>query len=98
MQCRITDEQVSSPWDETDDNIDERSLESLSVYDLMGEEFYLHMTRSNSGFKKYELTLEGENNKEIITRDIHPAAIENMARFCTRFIMHYNQLRKRSAA
>jgi hypothetical protein len=64
----------------------------------MGEEFYLSIKRSEIGYRFYELSLEGENNKEIITKGINPAAIENMARFCTRFIMHYNQIRKGEAA
>ncbi len=93
MQCRITNYNGNNPWEEIDESLakEERTLETMTAYGLMAEEFYLWMTRNKEG---YELHLEDEKGEEIITKGIHPAAINSMVKFCTRFIMQYNQIRK----
>ena len=97
MQCRITDEEVNNPWeeDEIDEEIKTRSTENLSLYDLMGQDWYVYMTKTKAG---YQLNLEDEGGKHVIGKDINPCAMESMIKTCTRFIMHYNHIRKSEAA
>jgi hypothetical protein len=95
MQCRITDEQVSNPWDSVDESPEKKTTETLSLHDLMAQDFYVYMTKNKEG---YQLDLEDEDGKHVIGKNIHPCAMESMIKVCTRFILHYNQIRKSEAA
>lgn len=95
MQCRITDYNGQNPWEGDNESPEVRTLETLTAYDLMAEDFYLWMKKEKSG---YEIHLTDEAGKDIIAKDIHPAAVDSMVKFCTRFIMQYNQIRKNEAA
>lgn len=95
MQCRITDEVVNNPWDSVDESHEQKTIEALSLHDLMGQDWYVYMSKTKAG---YQLTLEDEDGKHAIGKNIHPYAMESMIKTCTRFIMHYNQIRKSEAA
>ena len=95
MQCRITDEQVNNPWEQLDESEALQTIETLSLYDLMVQDWYVYMSKNKHG---YQLNLEDEDGKHAIGKNIHPAAMESMIKTCTRFIMHYNQIRKSEAA
>lgn len=66
-------------------------IEQISLYDLMAEDFCLHLSQSNQG---YNLHLEGydPDSPEVEEENIHPCAIDSLADFCTKFLGYYNKL------
>lgn len=89
MKCRITDEQVYNPWDEEAIEMEQpRCPLTLTIDELMGEDFYPYIAKNKSwGFY---LSIEGEGDEEMEATKIHPDAMESMANFCRKFLHFYD--------
>jgi len=89
MKCRINDEQVYNPWDsEADEATQSRCPLSITIDELMGDDFYPYVTKNkNWGF---DFSVEGEGDDKMTATKIHPDAMESMASFCRQFLNFYD--------
>lgn len=90
MPCRITDEKVYNPWESEDNSLPERTLEDLSIAELMGNDHSVWLSKN----KQFGFILEIENDEgqTIIEKCIHPYAAESLASFCRRYLNFYETL------
>lgn len=66
------------------------SLSALSLYDIMGEDHYMHLTKNQNG--TYNIEVSDENAKPLVSDEhIHPYAIESLASFCKHFLNLYSR-------
>lgn len=71
------------------------TLEELSLYALMGEDFGIWINK-NPKFG-YDVEIDDESGFPIIRENVHPDAIDSMARFCRMFLRDYERLNKEAA-
>jgi len=65
------------------------TFEQLSFYEILGDFHYVRLMK-NQGYG-YTLILENEDDEEIGEVDVCPAAIDNLASFCERFLQQYKE-------
>jgi hypothetical protein len=90
ISCRISDEQVYNPWESENNSLPKRTLENLTIAELMGEDHAVWLGKN----KQFGFILEIENDEgqTILEKCIHPYAIESLASFCRRFINSYEKI------
>lgn len=68
------------------------SLESLSLYDLMAEDYTVWMTK-NKKFG-YDINIENDHFTDVVfnEHEIHENAIETFAAFCRNFLFCYDHI------
>lgn len=90
MPCRITDEQVYNPWEGEDNSPPTRTLDNLTVAELMGDDHCVWLGK-NKEFG-YILEIENDEGQTIIEKFIHPYAAESLASFCRRYLNFYEKI------
>lgn len=90
MPCRITDESVYNPWEDEDNSSPERTLNNLTVAELMGDDHSVWLGKN----KEFGFVLEIENDEgqTIIEKCINPYAAESLASFCRRYLSFYEKI------
>ncbi len=92
MICRITDETINSPWDETEDEAHVlRSIDEITFADLMAEDLTIWMGK-NAQFG-FDLEIENQKGETIVSnKKIHPFAIDSFAQLCRGFLHFYDKV------
>lgn len=90
MPCRITDEQVYNPWEGEDNSPSERTINDLTVAELMGDDHSVWLGK-NKEFG-YVLEVENDEGEVIIEKCINPYAAESLASFCRRYLSFYEKI------
>lgn len=94
--CRITNENVFNPWEltEEDEQMELKSMTDLSLYDLGAEDLSVWVSKNNEG---YLMHVEDENGNDLMQeKQIHPYAMESIARFCSQFLYQYERITDRN--
>lgn len=70
-----------------------KNLSELTVYDLMGEDYSIWITK-NKKFG-YDMEIEGENpNDRVKIEGIHNMAMDSFSDFCRRFLRFYDDAQR----
>jgi len=88
MPCHISDYAGVNPWE--GDLPPARTLDSLTISDLMGDDHYVWVGK-NKEFG-YILEIENEEGVEIFEKCIHPFAARSLADFCRRYLSFYERI------
>jgi hypothetical protein len=88
MPCHISDYAGVNPWE--GDKPSSRTLDSLTISDLMGDDHYVWVGK-NKEFG-YILEIENEEGVEIFEKCIHPFAARSLADFCRRYLSFYERI------
>ena len=90
MPCRITDERVDSHWDRDEEEVTTKSINDITLYDLMDEGIDVWLTKSdNFG---YRLEIDIDDEPLVIDKELHPYAAESFAAFCRKYLASYEKL------
>lgn len=69
------------------------STENINLYELMGDDYYPYLTKSDDG---YTLIVEdAESNTIAETKEIHFCAVDGFAEFCRRYLASYERLQNK---
>jgi hypothetical protein len=90
MPCKITDEQVYNPWEGENNSPPSRTINDLTVAELMGDDHSVWLGK-NKEFG-YVLEVENDEGEVIIEKCIHPYAAESLASFCRRYLSFYEKI------
>ncbi len=94
QQCRINDEQLYNPWEDTNQDIkpDLKALGDVTLDDLMSTNTYVWVGKNKA--YGYLLELENETSTDPFLQEwgINPCAMESLAMFCRRFLGFYDKI------
>lgn len=93
MPCSITDLVMPSTSEEVNQN-KFIPIEELTVYDLMGDDYYcqIHLVSQ----KNIKLEIENSDGT-IYSKDscVHPCALDSLATFCRTFLRAYQKIEEK---
>jgi hypothetical protein len=83
--------------DRYDNNAEEPippSTEDMTVYDLMGDDYYPYITKNSNG--DYTITIENYQN-EVVAENIEAnmCVLDGFADFCRRYLTSYERLNQK---
>ena len=69
------------------------STEDMTVYDLMGDDYYPYITKNTKG--EYTFTIEDyQNNVVAENNDANICVLDGFADFCRRFLISYDRIKE----
>ena len=70
------------------------STENMSVYDLMGDDYYPYITKNSNG--DYTISIEDYHNNVIAeNNEANMCVLDGFAEFCRRYLASYDRLNKK---
>lgn len=69
------------------------STEDMSVYDLMGDDYYPYITKNSDG--DYTVSIEDYHNNVVAeTNEANMCVLDGFAEFCQRFLTSYERIKQ----
>lgn len=82
---------LNNRYDDSVEEVTPPSTEDMTVYDLMGDDYYPYITKDTNG--DFTLTIEDIDNNIIAeTNQINYCAIDGFADFCRRYLASYERI------
>ena len=70
------------------------STEDMSVYDLMGDDYYPYITKNSDG--DYTISIEDYHNNVVAENgEANMCVLDGFAEFCRRYLASYDRLNKK---
>jgi hypothetical protein len=70
------------------------STENMSVYDLMGDDYYPYITKNSNG--DYTISIEDYHNNVIAeNNEANTCVLDGFAEFCRRYLASYERLQEK---
>lgn len=88
LEIYDTIEEENEPTEDIMDNL--KSLERLSIYDVLGEEHNIFLKKNTR--HGFDLLVQNvDSSDEFGETGLHPYAIQSLAAFCRSFLRGYNK-------